>query len=242
MKAALAIAVALALFGGTLIWRTVGAMCAEEINTRIGLLPNALLRVAALRLPHGIRSDLADEWTAELDFIVSGTDGLPMTRLLRGLRFATSLLLTAKSVAHELTGPCTCSRLWIVTSTTWYYLAYIAAAGEAEIAFDSLSRSHNTAAGISAAFLALGFLIANRLPRVFFGSLSWDASRRRLSVSAQTPIEVHGGLRFAIGYMPMAVGELVQGGALKVATGITFSVTAATFVSICWKLRRLQES
>jgi hypothetical protein len=108
MNAAVAIAAVFALLAGAVVWRALGAMCEEEIETRIGRLPHALIRLAVLRLPQDVRSDLADEWTAELGFIVSETDGLPVTRLLRGLHFAASLFRVAPSVAHELT--CTCTR------------------------------------------------------------------------------------------------------------------------------------
>ncbi len=107
MTATLAIVMAFVLLVATMLWRALGAMCEQEIETRIGRLPNALIRLAALRLPRDVRSDLADEWKAELDFIVSETDGLPVTRLLRGLHFAASLLRVAPSVAHELTSTCT---------------------------------------------------------------------------------------------------------------------------------------
>ena len=38
------------------------------------------------------RPDMLDEWKAELDFILSETDGLPLTRLLRGMRYSVCLL------------------------------------------------------------------------------------------------------------------------------------------------------
>jgi hypothetical protein len=104
MKAVVAIAVAFVIPAAVVLWRALGAMCQQEIETRIGRLPNALIRLAALRLPRDVRSDLTCEWAAELDFIVSGTEGLPVTRLLRGLGYAASLLRVAPSVARELTG------------------------------------------------------------------------------------------------------------------------------------------
>jgi len=213
MRASLAIVVALVLSVGMLTWRALGVMCAEEINTRIGRLPNALIRVAALRLPRDVRSDLADEWTAELDFIISGTDGLPVTRLVRGLRFAVSLLRVAPSVAHELT--CTYtpgSRLWSIFRSTWLAFCTVAVGGEMWTAFDSLVRAHHTAAGISAVLLASGCLIVGKLPSVSGGRLSWVANKRQLSVSVQAPIELHGGFRFALGYELIAVALVVQGG------------------------------
>ena len=100
--------IAWALLAGLIclvIWllrNAAGEMLKEEMQTRLCLIPNALIRVAVLRLPEQGRSDLADEWLSELAFIVNGTEGLPVTRLLRGVRFAGSLLWTAREMAHEL--------------------------------------------------------------------------------------------------------------------------------------------
>jgi hypothetical protein len=232
MTATLAIVMALVLFAATMLWRALGAMCEQEIETRIGRLPNALIRVAALRLPRDVRSDLADEWKAELDFIVSGTDGLPVTRLLRGLHFAASLLRVAPSVAHELT--CTCtrrSRLWTVAGTTWFLLFSAGISAEVIIAFDSLVRSHHTAAGISAAVLALGSVIIRRPP--------WVIIRRPPWISMQAPIEVHGGFRFAIGILAVATGLLIHGGGWDVAFGVLGGVESTALILLCWMLSRL---
>ncbi len=232
MTATLAIVVAFVLLAATMLWRALGAMCEQEIETRIGRLPNALIRLAALRLPRDVRTDLADEWKAELDFIVSGTDGLPVTRLLRGLHFAASLLRVAPSVAHELT--CTCTRRSCpicLGMTTWFLLLSAGIGGELAIAFESLVRSHHTAAGISAAVLALGFLIIRTPPRVIIRRPPW--------VSTQVPIEVHGGFRLAIGFLAAAAGQLIHGGGWAVACGVLCVVTATALISFCWILNRL---
>jgi DNA-binding transcriptional MerR regulator len=81
-----------------------GEMLKEEIQTRLCLIPNVVIRVAVLRLPERCRSELADEWRSELAFIVNDTEGLPVTRLLRGVRFAGSLLWVAHGMAGELAG------------------------------------------------------------------------------------------------------------------------------------------
>jgi DNA-binding transcriptional MerR regulator len=81
-----------------------GEMLKEEMQTRLCRIPNAVIRVAVLRLPEQSRSELADEWRSELGFIVNDTQGLPVTRLLRGIRFAGSLLWAARGMAHELAG------------------------------------------------------------------------------------------------------------------------------------------
>jgi exopolysaccharide biosynthesis polyprenyl glycosylphosphotransferase len=75
-----------------LLWNTIAEMFSEEIKTRLSLLPYAALRLAALRVPRRTRQDVLGEWRAELDFILSDTDGLPLTRLIRGLHYSASLL------------------------------------------------------------------------------------------------------------------------------------------------------
>src|ERR1700733_14688231 len=67
-------------------------MCKEEFRTRLGRFPYSLLRVIVLRIPRAERQDMLSEWYAEMDFILSETDGLPVTRLLRGVRYSLSLL------------------------------------------------------------------------------------------------------------------------------------------------------
>src|SRR5262249_32787720 len=75
-----------------LLRNTIAEMFSEEIKTRLSLLPYATLRLAALRLPRRTRDDVLGEWRAELDFILSDTDGLPLTRLIRGMCYSASLL------------------------------------------------------------------------------------------------------------------------------------------------------
>lgn len=77
-------------------------MFQEEAKTRLEHLPNTLIRLAAMRLPMEIRDDNAAEWRGELATVLIETDGLPLTRLLRGTRYAAGLIWAAGSVAHEL--------------------------------------------------------------------------------------------------------------------------------------------
>jgi putative nucleotidyltransferase with HDIG domain len=75
----------------------------EEIRARLDLLPRALIRMASRRLPRRARDELGEEWLAELDAIVNRAAALPITRLLTGIRYASSLLLRgAPAVAREL--------------------------------------------------------------------------------------------------------------------------------------------
>lgn len=133
----------LALLAGLIclvIWflrNAAGEMLKEELQTRLCRIPNAVIRIAVLRLPEQSRSDLKDEWLSELAFIVNDTEGLPVTRLLRGIRFAGSLLRTAREMAPELAsaqelvgyrGPTACSAAGI----TYRQLDYWARTGLVE--------------------------------------------------------------------------------------------------------------
>jgi hypothetical protein len=77
---------------------TLGNMAQQEAQTRLSRLPCLLLRIAARRLPTELRDDLSGEWEAELGFILTGTDGLPLTRLWRGTRYAGGLLASARRI------------------------------------------------------------------------------------------------------------------------------------------------
>lgn len=78
-------------------------MWQEELRTRLGRIPHALIRLASRQLPWQERDDYADEWFAELAFMLLDTEGLPLTRLLRGTRFAIGLLRVSHGIARELT-------------------------------------------------------------------------------------------------------------------------------------------
>ena len=82
----------LGLLGIWLLRDAITDMCKEEIRTRLSRFPYTLLRIVALRIPRPARQDALGEWSAELDFILSETDGLPVTRFLRGTRYSASLL------------------------------------------------------------------------------------------------------------------------------------------------------
>jgi DNA-binding transcriptional MerR regulator len=104
MSASLAIMVAFVMLAGMMLWGALSTMCREEIETRVGRIPSVLIRLAASRFPRQARDDIADEWRAELDFILRDTDGLPVTRLLRGMRYAIGLLRVSPGTACELAG------------------------------------------------------------------------------------------------------------------------------------------
>lgn len=85
-----------------LLRNTFAEMCKEEMRTRLNLLPCALIRLAIWRLPQQARSDASEEWHAELAYVLKDADGLPLTRLIRGIRYAAGLLLSARSIGREL--------------------------------------------------------------------------------------------------------------------------------------------
>lgn len=88
---------------GSVVLSLIGDMCKEEVRARIERLPFALLRLAAYWLPRSVRGDLSAEWSAELDYILHEAEGLPITRLLRGVCYSTDLMLRgARSVAQEI--------------------------------------------------------------------------------------------------------------------------------------------
>lgn len=76
----------------------------DEVCGRLDRLPYAILRLAGRRLPTEVRNDLTDEWTAELGAILDQAKGMPLTRLIIGIRYSSGLCRTARTVAYELTG------------------------------------------------------------------------------------------------------------------------------------------
>lgn len=88
----------------TVISRPVTEMVDEEMRTRLSRLPNAVIFLISLKLPREIRRDLVDEWTSEMEAVVSGTEGLPVTRLLAGLGYAWDLYRFQRADARMLTG------------------------------------------------------------------------------------------------------------------------------------------
>jgi hypothetical protein len=213
MRAAAAVTVACAIFAAAALWRALNAMCQEEIETRLGRLPKALLGLAALRLPRDVRSDLASEWAAELDFVVSETDGLPVTRLLRGLVFAGSLLRAAPSVARELAGsPRTGS--WAAADQGMGSFFLLVALWEAIGAFDAFSQSH-LVGGISSAALALGCL---------FCAMGVGLQRGRARVL------------YALGCLAIAVHCFLSSSLIDVAEGI--AAVGAALMTLSLEVRR----
>jgi hypothetical protein len=105
MSGILAVIVAVGALLGSLLWATATDMFKDELRTRLERLPYWLIDMAALRIPAAARSELIEEWQAELAVILRDTEGLPLTRLVRGISFSADLLLRgARAMAREI-GP-----------------------------------------------------------------------------------------------------------------------------------------
>ncbi len=103
MRVSLTWTAVVALFFLSLAWAAVTDMLKDELRSRLGRLPFWLLRRAGQRLPEAARSDVVDEWNAELEFILRETEGLPLSRLVRGTRYSADMLLRgAPGVAREM--------------------------------------------------------------------------------------------------------------------------------------------
>ncbi len=86
-----------------LVFELVKEMVVTEARTRLERLPLAILRLARRRLPVSHRDSVYDEeWLPELLFITRESEGLPITRVVRGTNFALGLLVSARSVARRL--------------------------------------------------------------------------------------------------------------------------------------------
>lgn len=93
---------ALAMLAGSVFVGAVASMFSEEAATRLGALPRVIIRCAGLWLPPAIRADRVDEWLAEHTFIERQTVGLPVTRMIRGLRYAVSVVRGVPLVARAV--------------------------------------------------------------------------------------------------------------------------------------------
>jgi hypothetical protein len=90
-------------FGGAVLVAVVQDMVKTEASTRIERLPRAVLRLARRRLPQARRQGCHDEeWLPELLHITQATEGLPITRMVRAIRYALGLLFAARSISIAL--------------------------------------------------------------------------------------------------------------------------------------------
>jgi hypothetical protein len=78
-------------------------LAAKEIQGRLHGLPFLVLRLARWRLPRELRESIHDEWwVPDLHDLLDHYADLPVTRLLKGLRFSVSLLGQARRVAKSV--------------------------------------------------------------------------------------------------------------------------------------------
>jgi hypothetical protein len=88
---------------GTLLFLTFGDLVSEEIRGWLDMVPRALLRLAAVQLDPEKRATIYDdEWLPELCYILRGAESRPVTRLIRGIRFAVGLIISAHHIARRL--------------------------------------------------------------------------------------------------------------------------------------------
>jgi hypothetical protein len=85
-----------------------GATFSEEIRHRLERAPRWMLRLATRGAERDLRDELRRDLEAELEHIFHESEGLPITRFLRGGRFAFSLLLAAPKLNGR--------RTWIGTT------------------------------------------------------------------------------------------------------------------------------
>jgi hypothetical protein len=86
-----------------LIALIIGDLISQEVHTRLERVPAYVLRMAASRLPLEIRDGLLLEWQCELAYILTDPSvaRLPITRLLRGCRYALVVLVSARTTGRE---------------------------------------------------------------------------------------------------------------------------------------------
>jgi hypothetical protein len=78
-------------------------LASAEIRGWIEIAPQAVLRLAAARLPAGQRETVyQEEWLPELTCLLRGTESRPITRLCKGFRFALGLFWSAPRVGRHI--------------------------------------------------------------------------------------------------------------------------------------------
>jgi hypothetical protein len=81
----------------------IGDMVSQEVRDRLDHLPQAILRLAALRLDPAQRGALYKEvWLPDLAYFLRGDEARPVTRLFQGTWYALGILVSARQSAREL--------------------------------------------------------------------------------------------------------------------------------------------
>lgn len=80
-------------------------MAVDELRGRLDRVPWVLLKLARLRVPRELRSKLYDgEWMPELFHIMSLAETLPLTRLVKGIRYSVGILFVARRLGRMHSG------------------------------------------------------------------------------------------------------------------------------------------
>jgi len=83
-----------------------GDMASQEIRDRLDHLPHAILRLAAGRLePDQYATVYQAEWIPELEYILSGAETRPITRLITGTRFSLGMVISSGRISRQLQRP-----------------------------------------------------------------------------------------------------------------------------------------
>jgi exopolysaccharide biosynthesis polyprenyl glycosylphosphotransferase len=203
------------------------SMCQEEIRTRLSRLPVAVMRFVSLRMPRDTRDDILEEWQAELEFILHDTEGMPLTRLARGLAYSFSLLrmmLPINAIADRLAAlrPGTATHPKNNTTATWtkgYIRQAVAADMTAALASGLLafqvSFEHHTAAAVRC------FLFSLALPVLWTTAI-------RLAGGYDSRIIGHGADEFR----RVCNAGLVATAAVSTATWLTDIHLAKSYVTV----------
>jgi hypothetical protein len=81
----------------------IGDMMSEEVRDRLDHLPQAILRLAAMRVNEMERAILYEEvWLPDLAYFLRGDEARPVTRLYHGVRFALGILAASKRISCTL--------------------------------------------------------------------------------------------------------------------------------------------
>src|SRR6266446_3046097 len=87
-----------------LVLSSLSSLVSEEIKGWLSILPHGILRFAATFLDSNQCATIyQEEWLPELAYILRCAEGRPITRLIRGTKFAAGLLISSRRVARRLT-------------------------------------------------------------------------------------------------------------------------------------------
>jgi len=88
-----------------LVIAVLSGLFVDEVRGCLELIPRAILRLVAMRLPADQRQAIYnEEWRPELIFKLRKAEGRPISRLISGTWYAVSMSRAAGRVARELDG------------------------------------------------------------------------------------------------------------------------------------------